>query len=411
MKPAIAIVGTFDSKGEEHAFVKARIQALGFPTLTLNVGTKEPPAFEADHDLFAEVIQANRPRGRDAAIQAVLERGRTLVRELYLKGRICGVISAGGGTGTHLGTAIMGVLPVGLPKVMVSTVASRDMGPLVGTRDITMIHSVVDLLGVNSLSGRLLDQAAAAVCAMASSAWSPDRQRPRVALSMFGFVTEGAERIRESLEARGYEVIPFHANGTGGMAMEDLAAEGYFAGILDLATHELADQLKGGYCAGIGPQRLRPPPGRPIPRLVVPGGLDCAVLEFTRENIPEAYRGRRIFFYDFRSAVRLSTEETLTVADGIADALNRDPLRARVLVPAQGWSEADRKGAPLHDPQLCRLFAERLRARLDPRVPVETVDAHINEERFAREAAETMDRMVTEAKGRTPTSTRPTCSP
>ncbi len=411
MPPAIAIVGTFDSKGEEHAFVKACIEARGFPTRTIHVGTKGPPACEADHDLFAEVIQHGRLDGRDTAIEAVLTHGRTLVRDLYLKGEICGIISAGGGTGTYLSTGIMRGLPMGVPKVMVSTVAARDMGSLVGTRDITMIHSVVDLLGINSLSGRLLDQAAGAVCGMAASTWHVGRDRPRIAMSMFGFVNEGAERIRKLLEARGYEVIPFHANGTGGMAMEDLAAEGHFTAILDLATHELADELKGGYCAGIGPQRLRPPAGRRIPRLVVPGGLDCAVLEFTRESIPDEHRECRIFFYDFRSAIRLSEKETMSVADRIVEALNRDPLQARVLVPAQGWSEADREGAPLHDPRLCRLFVQRLRARLDPRLPVDVVDGHINDARFAQAAAAAMDQMIKRGWSPRPISMRPACVP
>jgi uncharacterized protein (UPF0261 family) len=393
---AIAIVGTFDSKGEEHFFLKDRIEQRGLKTVTIHVGTKHGSPFSADRDLYEEVVAKNTAlqADRDKAIQAVLEKARALVWELYKQGEICALISAGGGTGTHLGTAIMQVLPMGVPKVMVSTVASRDMSGVVGTKDISMIHSVVDLLGVNSLSGRVLDRAAGAVCGMARSEWKPREARARIALTMFGFITEGAEQIKGALETKGYEVVAFHANGTGGTAMEELAREGHFDGIMDLATHELADDLKGGYCAGMGPARLLPAPGRPIPRLVVPGGLDCAVLEFTRANIPEAYRDRRIFFYDFRSAIRLSLEETEFLAAQLARKMNADPKRMVFLNPVKGWSEADREGGPLHAPELGEAFMKRLRQDLDPRIEVRETDHHINDLAFARVAAETMDRMV-----------------
>ena len=206
-----------------------------------------------------------------------------------------------------------------------------------------MMHSVADLLGVNSISGSILDKAAAAICGMVQSQWKPTKEKKRIALSFFGFITPGAESIRQALEELGYEVVAFHSNGTGGMAMEELAGEGYFDGILDLSTHELADHLMDGYCSGIGPQRYEPVPGRSIPRLVVPGGLDCAVLEFTRQNIPVQYRDRKIFFYDFRSAIRLNLEETTTLANQLVKKINRDPENTKVLIPLLGWSEADRE--------------------------------------------------------------------
>jgi uncharacterized protein (UPF0261 family) len=247
-KSAIAVVGTFDSKGEEHLFLKTCIEKRGFPTLTINVGTARPASFLADIDLFPLVKKdtAAHPGNRDIAIQTALTRAQEVLRERYSRGEIVGAISAGGGTGTHLGTGIMRVLPLGVPKVMVSTVASRDMAKTVGTKDITMIHSVVDLLGLNSISRMILESAAGAVCGMAEMEAQQPHQKKRIALSFFGFVTRGAEKVKKSLEQLGYEVIPFHANGTGGMAMEELASEGYFSGILDFATHELADRLMGG---------------------------------------------------------------------------------------------------------------------------------------------------------------------
>lgn len=393
---AIAVLGTFDSKGDEHQFLKNAIRDRGGVAITINVGTRKPSSFPADIDLFTELKNAGKlpPEDRDRAISAMLLRGREVVGELFFKKRICGIVSAGGGSGTHLCSSIMKVLPLGAPKVMVSTVASRDMSDVVGTRDITMMHRVVDLLGINSITGGVLDRAAAAVCGMVKSGFRARVDQPRIALSFFGFITPAAEKIREHLGAMGYEVIAFHANGTGGMALEELASEGYFAGILDLATHELADALKNGYCGGIGPGRFEPSGDRRVPRLVVPGGMDCAVLEFTRQNIPDMYRDRRIFFYDFRSAVRLSAEESLFLAGQLAEKLNKDAKNIRVVVPGRGWSAADIEGGPLYDPAVSRLFMEKFRDDLDNTIGIETVDAHINDNAFARIAAERMDRML-----------------
>ncbi len=392
----IIVLGTFDSKGEEHLFLKDDIGRRGLETVTVNVGTGRPAAIEADIDLFQDLHQAGvlPADDRDQAIAAMIDRGREVVIELFRKGGIGGIVSAGGGSGTHLCSRIMRVLPLGTAKVMVSTVASRDMSAVVGTRDITMMHSVVDLLGVNSISGIILDQAAAAVCAMAQSRWQAPQEKRRVALSFFGFITPAAEAIRADLETRGYEVIAFHANGTGGMALEELAAEGRFDGILDLATHELADDLVGGYCGGIGPQRFAPVPGNNPPRLVVPGGMDCAVLEFTRADVPAVYRGRPVFFYDFRSAVRLSADESRQLAGRLADRLNRDPRRVQVLVPLGGWSVADRPDGPLYAPDISRTFLEAFYRRLEPDIAVHEVPDHINDPAFARTATDLMDHMI-----------------
>jgi uncharacterized protein (UPF0261 family) len=332
--------------------------------------------------------------GRDHAINAMLKGAKSLIKQLYQEGKVSGIISAGGGTGTHICSTIMRQLPLGIPKVMVSTVASRNMADIVSTKDITMIHSVADLLGVNSISGNILDKAAAAICAMVESQWHPAEVKKRIALPFFGFITSGAEATRSALEARGYEVVAFHANGTGGMAMEELAAEGYFDGILDLAIHELADHLLGGYCGAIGPQRFEPVPGRSIPRLIVPGGLDCAVLEFTRQDIPDRYKHRKIFFYDFRSAIRLNIEETTCLANQLAEKLNRDPANVNVLIPTRGWSEADREGEPLYDPEMNLVFTDRLREVLDPQIEIQEMDQHINDSTFADAAANLMDKMI-----------------
>lgn len=395
-KPAIAVVGTFDSKGEEHLFLKDCIEARGLSTLTVNVGTQKPSAFPADIDLFPKVKRTlkGHTENRDTAIETSITLAQKVIRDRYHKGEIAGMISAGGGTGTHLGTSIMRVLPLGVPKVMVSTVASRNMAKTVGTKDITMMHSVVDLLGVNSISGMVLEKAAGAICGMVRSRWKSKAKNKRIALTFFGFITKGAEEIKRTLEGMGYEVVAFHANGTGGMAMEELAREGYFDGILDFAIHELADELMGGYCRGIGPERLEPPPGRAVPRLVVPGGMDCAVLEFTRDTVPHEHRNRKLFFYDFRSAIRLNKKETATLAKQVVEKLKLDPSRVKVLVPQRGFSEADQAGGPLYDPSMNELFVSQLKKGLNPRLEIREADYHINDPAFARLAAEMMDAMM-----------------
>ena len=394
--PGVVVLGTFDSKAEEHIFLKEQIGKRGFQTLTINVGTRSPSPVPVDIDLFQHVTEnePDIPQGRDNIINAMLTEAKDQINKLYEDGKISGIISAGGGTGTHICTTIMHELPLGVPKVMVSTVASRDMSRVVGTKDIVMVHSVADLLGVNSISGLILDKAAAGICGMVQSQWKPSEERKRIALPFFGFITPGAEATRQALESMGYEVIAFHANGTGGMAMEELAKEGYFHGILDLATHELADDLLNGYCGGIGPQRFEPVPGRSIPRLVVPGGLDCAVLEFTRTDIPKEYEDRKIFFYDFRSAIRLNEKETSFLATQLAEKLNKDPANIKVLVPTRGWSGADQKDGPLYDPDMNQVFLQKFRQVIDSQIEIQEVDHHINDEAFGQIAAKLMDEMV-----------------
>ena len=393
---AIAVLGTFDSKAEEHIFLKEQIEQRGLRALTINVGTRAPSPVPVDMDLF-KAITENEPNiaeGRDNIINAMLQEAKVRINALYQDNKISGIISAGGGTGTYICTTIMHELPLGVSKVMVSTVASRDMSTVVGTKDIVMIHSVADLLGVNSISGLILDKAAAGICGMVQSQWKPSEEKNRIALPFFGFITPGAEATRQALEELGYEVVAFHANGTGGMAMEELAQEGYFHGILDLATHELADDLLDGYCGGIGPQRFEPVPGRSIPRLVVPGGLDCAVLEFTRNNIPEEYEDRKIFFYDFRSAIRLNVEETTYLAIQLAEKLNKDPANIKVLVPTRGWSGADKKDGPLHDPDMNQVFLQKFKQVIDSQIEIQEVDHHINDKAFGQIAATVMDEMI-----------------
>ena len=395
--PSIAVLGTFDTKGEEHLFLKQCIEKRDSSTITINVGTKKVPPCAVDFDLFKSIKAEGLIRegqDRDQIIKIMLGEAIKLVKKLHEQGKISGIVSAGGGSGTYLCTGIMQVLPLGIPKIMLSTVASKDMANVVGTKDITMMHSVVDILGINTILGGMLDKAAAAVCAMAKSEWKPEKNYKRIALSFFGFITQAAEQIKKLLEEKGYEVITFHANGTGGNAMEELASEGFFAGILDLAAHELADQLMDGYCSGIYSNRFKAVPNITIPRLVVPGGLDCAVLEFDRYNIPEQYKNRKIFFYDFRSAIRLNREETKIIAQQLSERLNPAGDTIQVLIPLKGWSVADSIDGPLYDPDTNEFFIKTFKDNLLKTIKVKEENFHINDLSFAKSAADMMDQMI-----------------
>ena len=318
-----------------------------------------------------------------------------VVQDLHRNGRFSGIVSVGGGTGTHIGMGIMRSLPLGVPKLMVSTVASRDMSELIGTKDIAVMHSVIDVLGLNAISRRILANAGLAIAGMAKKSRKIQSEKPIIGLTSFGFITEGAMRVKALLEGLGYEVAAFHANGTGGMALEDLVEQGLISGVLDYALHEFADQLYGGYCGGIGPGRLESAGKRGIPQVVVPGGLDCIVLEFASlETMPERVKGRKVFWYDFRSGVRTSVEDVIGLARTIADKLNRAKGPVTTLIPLRGWSEADSATGPLYEPETNQAFITELKSLLNNHVTVIDVDAHINDEVFARAAVSELDRLM-----------------
>ena len=398
MEKAIAVLGTFDSKGSELTYISNSIIQKGFRTICINVGTKENINIPVDYDFFKEIPKEI--DSRDQRIEFVIDRAKELILKLELNKTISGIISVGGGSGTYISTEVFKVLPFGFPKIMISTVASRDMSKTVGTKDITMIHSVFDMLGVTSLSKIILEEAANAVCSMAQVYENSDLKKtiPRIALTLFGFITEAAVNVKKELEAKGYEVIPFHANGTGGMAMEELARKGYFDAVVDLATHELADQLLGGYCGGIGPDRLEAMGQSIPPRIVVPGGLDCAVLIFDRNSVPERFRDRQIFFYDFRSAIRLNQEETTILAKSLAKKLNGFGKKAKVLIPMEGWSEADRKGGPLYNTNMRDLFIEVLKNHV-VETEIVQIDLHINDPKFSKMVVMHLDELLKNGKG------------
>ncbi|MCA1959866.1 MAG: Tm-1-like ATP-binding domain-containing protein [Desulfomonile sp.] len=402
MPPVVAIVATLDTKGEEVAFLKQLIESEGCHTLVVDVGTLHEPRTRPDvsRDELAARTGSSMAKVRELsdrriAVETMIAGASAVLTELHARDGLSGVVSIGGGTGTHIGTGVMRSLPLGMPKLMVSTVAARDMKELIGTKDIAVMHSVVDILGLNPVSRKVLENAAGAIAGMARHSGSIKAERPIVGLTSFGFITEGAMRVKRLLEKSGYDVAPFHANGTGGMALEDLVDQGILAGVLDLALHEFADQLYGGYCGAIGPGRLESAGKRGIPQVVVPGGLDCIVLEFNSiETMPANVRGRKVFWYDFRSGVRTSPDDVSRLAELVGDKLNRARGPVSLMVPMRGWSEADAPGGPLYEPATNEVFVSRLESLLAPRVKMVKVDAHINDEEFAQAAVVELDALM-----------------
>jgi uncharacterized protein (UPF0261 family) len=402
MGPSVLIVATLDTKGDEVGYLKKLIEEDGCLPLLLDVGTLHEPGTRPDIPREEVALRGGSTmqrllelQDRRLAVQTMIDGASGIVKELYDQGRVSGIVSVGGGTGTHIGMGVMRALPLGVPKLMVSTVASRDMSELVGTKDITVMHSVTDILGLNPVSEKILANAAAAIAGMARQAGRVVSTRPIIGLTSFGFITEGAMRVKRMLEMTGYEVAPFHANGTGGMAMEDLIDQGLISGVLDFALHEFSDEMYGGYCGGIGPGRLESAGSRGIPQVVVPGGLDCIVLEFDSfETMPAHLKGRKVFWYDFRSGVRTSPDDVIALARKISEKLNRAKGPTRFVIPLEGWSEADSPRGPLYEPATNALFISELERLLHPGVEVVKVDAHINDEKFGQVAVSELDALM-----------------
>lgn len=387
----IAIMATLDTKGQEVAYLKDLIQANGCGTIVIDVGTLHPPAINPDitrenveEAATSRLSELDEEKDRRTSVETMIAGASKVVKQLHESSELAGIISIGGGTGTHIGMSVMQVLPLGVPKLMVSTVASRDMSRLIGTKDITLMHSVADILGLNPITERILKSAAGAIVGMTFAAGPITSLKPIIGLTSFGFITEGAMRVKRLLESAGYEVSPFHANGTGGMAMEDLINQGLISGVLDFALHEFSDSLYGGYCGGIGPDRLESAGKKGIPQVIVPGGLDCIVLEFdSLENMPKNVQGRQVFWYDFRSGVRTVKDDMIRLADIISGKLNRSTGPVRFLVPLKGWSEADAPIGPLYNPEINQVFVSELKSKLKLDIPVMEIEAHINSEEFA----------------------------
>jgi uncharacterized protein (UPF0261 family) len=400
MKKQLLIITTLDTKGREAAYVKDCVQRLGIHPILMDVGTLGEPLTHPDITR-AEVIEAAgyhlenliNGRNRSIFIKAVQEGGAIFARDLFEKNKLHGVFGMGGGTGTAIVTHIMRSLPFGLPKVVLSTVASRDIREYIGTKDIVMFHSVADILGFNEFMRLMLEQAAYAICGMMEKGSEIKKEKPMVAVTAYGINSVCAMNAEPLLEKRGYEMIAFHANGCGGMAMEEFIAQGLVAGVLDFTTHEIADEMFGGYCKGIGPMRLETAGQFGVPLVVVPGGLDNAVFS-PFYPMPNQLKGRKIHSHDIRFCIRMGSEEMKNFAQIIGEKLNKSKGPTYVLIPKKGWSEADKVGMELYDPKTNQIFVEELRNIINPNIPIEEMDVHISDPAFALRAVEVLDNMI-----------------
>jgi uncharacterized protein (UPF0261 family) len=394
MVKTIAIVGALDTKGEEFAFLKAEIERRGCQTLVINVGVLGKPHFTPDVSAEEVAAAGGTPLAELAARQdrgeamAVMNRGiAVVVPQLYREGKFDGIISMGGGGGTGMAASAMRALPVGVPKLLVSTVASGDTSQYVGTTDITMMPSIVDVAGLNRISRTIFTNAAGAICGMVTGEVAPAAQeKPLVAATMFGNTTRAVNHAQKILEEQGYEVLVFHATGTGGKTMEKLIENHYFVGVLDITTTEWADEVCGGVLSA-GPTRLEAAAGAGIPQVVVPACIDMCNF-WAPETVPDKYKDR--LFYRWNPNVtlmRTNVEENARMGEIFAEKLNAAKGPVAVFIPMGGFSEIDFPGQPFWWPEADQAFVDALRKQLRPDIPVEISDKDVNHPEFSSRVA------------------------
>lgn len=384
------IIGCFDTKGEDFAFLRSCILAQGEEVVTVDTGIRGTTnafpvtisagavAAAAGHSITA--LCESDDRGEAVAIMG--KGAAKVLAGLLAEGGVRGVIGMGGGGGTFLALSAMREVPLGIPKVLISTVAAKDLSRQMGSKDIVLVPSVVDVAGLNSISRPLIRQVAAAICAMARTPVTEAQEtKGRIAISMFGNTTACVDRCRELLKARGYEVFIFHATGAGGRAMESLIREGCFDGILDVTTTELADELCGGICSA-GPDRLTAAAEMGIPQVVAPGCLD--MVNFAHpDTVPSRYRGRELYSWAPDVTLMRTTEaENRQLGEALAQKL-KNAEAAVVMLPLKGVSQVDAAGGVFYRPEADRALFDAIKAHAGEGLRVTEVEAHINDDLFS----------------------------
>ncbi len=392
----IAILGTLDSKGEEHAFVAGQIRARGHHVLVIDVGILGEPTLRPDvtrHEVAAaaghDLAAVAKSRDRGAAIQVMTEGAPIVLARLAAEGKIDGVISLGGGGGTAIGTAAMRALPIGFPKLMVSTLASGNTAQYVGVKDIVMFPSIVDVAGLNRISRQILTRAAGAICGMVESAANDESaagDKPIIVASMFGNTTDCVQAARKILEAAGYEVLIFHATGTGGRMMESLIETGLVAGVLDITTTEWADELVGGVLSA-GPHRLEAAAKHGVPAIIAPGCLDMVNFH-APETVPAKFKGRKFYQHNPQvTLMRNTAAECAQLGRIIAEKLNLSTGPVTVLLPSQGISVISQLGQCFADAEADESLFDALKAWLRKDIEVVEMQCAINDSPFAEVCA------------------------
>lgn len=397
----IALAGTFDSKGKEFLYVKELIESLGFQTYTIHTGVFEPffqpdvPNSEIVAAAGADILRIATQKDR-ANATATLSRGmEILLPKLYQMGKFDGILSFGGTGGTSIVTPGMRALPIGVPKVMVSTVASGNTEPYVGTSDIMMIPSIVDVAGLNSISTKIFTNAVFAIAGMLNYENNTQlEKKPLIAATMFGLTTPCINQAKAYLEEKGYEVLIFHATGVGGRTMESLIENGFIDGVLDITTTEWADEIVGGVLAA-GPHRLEAAGRNGIPQVVSVGALD--MVNFGPfDSVPNQFAGRK--FYKHNPTVtlmRTTEEENQQFGQMIADKLNMTNGKTALLLPLKGLSGLDIEGQDFYGPKEDEMLFKTLRQAINQdKVELIEIDTDINHQEFALAAAKKLVELI-----------------
>lgn len=386
----VYVLATLDTKGVEAAFVRDQLAALRVPAKIVDTGCIGAPAVQADipreevFQLAGTSLAALRERNdRGEAVKAAAKGVTRLISDLHARGEVAGVLGLGGSAGTIIGTSAMRALPIGIPKVMVSTLASGTVRQFVGDKDVVMINSIVDILGINRISRPILTNAARAVAGMVSL---PVRavetsDKPLVAITMFGVTTKCVMRAKERIEQAGFETLVFHATGNGGQAMETLIAEGMIAGVLDLTTTELADEACGGFLTA-GPERLTAAGKAGVPQVVSVGALDM-VNFYAPDTVPAKYKGRK--FYQHNPVVtlmRTTPEENARIGADLGSKAAAAKGPTSILLPKKGLSAIDAAGQPFDDPEAREALYAAIRGSAKG-VEIVELDHHINDPEFA----------------------------
>lgn len=396
----IAIAGTFDSNGAEYQYIKGLVEELGLRAYTIHTGVFEP-MFEPDvsnGEVAAaagynlEEIAAK--KDRSLAMEALAKGMETIVPKLYADGKFDGILSLGGSGGTSLATAAMRALPIGVPKLMVSTMASGDVERYVGTSDIIMMPSIVDVAGLNKISKMIFKNAVLAMAGMVSCGDKlkndTTEQKPLIAATMFGVTTPCIEQAKVYLEEKGYEVMVFHATGTGGKTMEALIDAGFFAGVLDLTTTEYCDEVVGGILAA-GPDRCGAAIRQKVPQVVSVGA--CDMVNFGEmDSVPEQFRGRNLYKHNPAvTLMRTTVEENVEIAHRLAEKWNGARRKMVLLLPKKGVSMIDAEGQPFDGPEERKTLFDTLKKEIhNDNVEIVEMDNNINDENFALTAAKTL---------------------
>ena len=409
MKTNILMLGTFDTKGDEFTFLRKELIRNHINVLSMNVGTMDPNVrFPIDIDASTvaeqggstlELIRKQADRG--VAVSVMCKGARMIVADLFAQGQMDGIIGMGGGGGTSIATAAMSILPVGVPKMCITTMASGDTRPFVRTKDILLFPSIVDISGVNIFSKKIISNAAAAMAGMAKNRTEDLKTESKkvILMSMFGNTTAAGTACRNLITQAGYDTLVFHSVGVGGQALEELTLGGYAAGVLDLTTTEWADELCGGICSA-GNKRLDAPGEMQIPHVIVPGCIDMVNFG-DADSIPARYKNKgRKFFQWAPEAVLMRTnqEENTELGRIFAEKANRAPKTTAFLVPLDGFSELGRKGGKFYDADADRAFLTALEKNLESEIWVETISCNINDAAFARKAVSMLLKLIEETR-------------